>query len=109
MSRLNILAAIFSLVPINAFAANWPQFRGPSSGGPAQSPAPLPMDIGPEKHVVWKTELPLGHSSPAIVGNKIFLTGVRDKEHLETIAIDRASGKIVWRVEAPHKSLEKIH
>ena len=31
---------------------------------------------------MWKTELPPGHSSPAIVGDKIFLTAVRDKEHL---------------------------
>ena len=37
------------------------------------------------------------------------LTGVRDKEHLETLALDRATGKILWRVEAPHKTLEKIH
>ena len=70
---------------------------------------PLPTEIGPDKHVVWKTELPPGHSSPAIVGDKIFLTAVRDKEHLETIALDRGSGKILWRAEAPHKTLEKIH
>ena len=82
--------------------------RAGSAGG-AVPTEPLPTDIGPEKHVLWKTELPPGHSSPAIVGDKIFLTAVRDKEHLETICLDRASGKILWRVEAPHKTLEKIH
>jgi len=109
MPRLTIPAVAFLLLSINATAADWPQFRGPSSAGTAQSPAQLPTDIGPEKHVIWTTELPPGHSSPAIVGNKIFLTAVRDKEHLETLALDRASGKILWRAEAPHKSLEKIH
>lgn len=59
--------------------------------------------------MLWKSELPPGHSSPAIIGDKIFLTAVRDKEHLETLCLDRASGKILWRVEAPHQSLEKIH
>src|SRR6185369_10208829 len=63
----------------------------------------------PDKHVIWKTELPPGHSSPVIVGDKVFLTAVRDKEHLETICFDRATGKILWHTEAPHQTFEKIH
>ena len=43
------------------------------------------------------------------MGNKIFLTAVAEKEKLETICLDRATGKIIWRVEAPHNTLEKIH
>jgi len=97
------------LAPHLAFTADWPQFRGTGSRGVAVQPGTLPADIGPETHVLWKAELPPGHSSPAIVGNKIFLTAVADKERLETICLDRASGKIVWRVEAPHQALEKIH
>src|SRR5262249_14562847 len=92
-----------------ASAADWPQFRGPHSAGIATPETVLPADIGPEKHVLWKTELPPGHSSPAIVGDKIFLTAVRDKDHLETICLDRAKGRILWRVEAPHQTLEQIH
>ena len=109
MRRLHFLVLPLWMISFNAPAADWPQFRGPASAGTAQSPAPLPTDIGPEKHVLWKTELPPGHSSPAIVGNKIFVTAVAEKEQLETIALDRASGKILWRAVAPHKSLEKIH
>lgn len=107
MPRLSFLL-ILSL-PVVTFAADWPQFRGPGSNGISTPEVPLPADIGPEKHVVWKTPLPPGHSSPAIVGDKIFLTAVRDKEHLETLCLDRAKGKILWRVEAPHKTLEQIH
>jgi outer membrane protein assembly factor BamB len=96
-------------VPAVAAAADWPQFRGPGSRGVAVNPGVLPADLGPESHVLWKTDLPPGHSSPAIVGDRIFLTAVSEKEQLETICLDRTTGKIVWRVEAPHKSLEKIH
>ncbi|HEY2413123.1 MAG TPA: PQQ-binding-like beta-propeller repeat protein [Pirellulaceae bacterium] len=92
-----------------ASAADWPQFRGPHSTGIAVPETVLPADIGPEKHVVWKTELPPGHSSPVIGGDQIFLTAVREKEHLETICLDRGSGRTLWRVEAPHDSLEQIH
>lgn len=102
------VVAFLSLASLAA-AADWPQFRGAGSNGISTPELPLPADIGPEKHIAWKTELPPGHSSPAIVGDKIFLTAVRDKEHLETICLDRAKGKILWRVEAPHKALEQIH
>jgi outer membrane protein assembly factor BamB len=109
MRRLHLTALLLYLVPHLAAVADWPQFRGPGSRGVAVGMVALPADIGPESHVLWKTELPPGHSSPSIVGSKIFLTAVRDKEHLETLCLDRATGKIIWRVEAPHKTLEQIH
>src|SRR5262245_52790104 len=102
---LALLLGFSTFVP----AADWPQFRGPDGSGRAVLEGQFPADIAPTKHVLWKTELPLGHSSPAIVGDKIFLTGVRDKETLETLCLDRASGAILWRAISPHKTLEKIH
>jgi outer membrane protein assembly factor BamB len=108
MPRTQLIALVVLLLTPVFLAADWPQFRGPR-GGQAITNEPLPTDITPDKHVVWKTSLPPGHASPVIIGNKIFLTAVRDKEHLETLCLDRASGKILWRAHAPHKTLEKIH
>src|SRR5689334_4534531 len=98
MTRLICFTLELFLCSPFAFGSDWPQFRGPHSSGIAIPESVLPTDIGPDKHVVWKTGLPSGHSSPAIVGDKIFLTAVRDKEHLETLCLDRADGKILWRV-----------
>jgi outer membrane protein assembly factor BamB len=109
MVRFFCLTLAFLSCVFPTRGADWPQFRGPGSAGVAVPEGPLPTDIGPEKHVLWKTELPPGHSSPAIVGGNIFLTAVRDKEHLETLCLERGSGKILWRAEAPHKTLEQIH
>lgn len=92
-----------------AGAADWPQFRGPNSTGRAPDAAPLPADIGPDTGVVWKVPLPPGHSSPAVVGDRIYVTAVRDKSHLVTIALDRATGKVLWEAEAPAKRLEQVH
>jgi outer membrane protein assembly factor BamB len=89
-------------------AGDWPQFRGPR-GGQAVGQAPLPVTISPDRGVRWRTALPPGHSSPVVIGDKLFLTAVRDQEHLETLCLDRATGKILWRVEAPHQRLEQIH
>jgi len=95
-------------IGLSAVAGDWPQFRGPR-GGQAVGEAPLPVEIGPDRGVRWRTALPPGHSSPVVIGEKIFLTAVRDQEHLETVCLERATGKILWRVEAPHQQLEQIH
>lgn len=89
-------------------AGDWPQFRGPGSRGVAVGSKPLPTDIGPLNYVVWRTPLPPGHSSPVIVGDKVFVTGVRDGQLL-TIALDRQSGRGLWERSAPHDRLEEIH
>jgi outer membrane protein assembly factor BamB len=59
----------------------------------------LPTEFGPQKNVIWKTPLPPGHSSPILVGDRIFVTAY-DGDKLVTYSLDRASGKILWRREA---------
>jgi outer membrane protein assembly factor BamB len=97
------------LLVVGTYAADWPQFRGPGSSGLAATDDPLPAEIGPESpHLVWKTALPPGHSSPVVVGRRIFLTGVRDGQLL-TFGLDRETGKVLWTQEAPYRKLEEIH
>lgn len=105
-----LLAVGFSLgMWTSLLATDWPQFRGPGSLGQATSNDPLPTDIGPDsEHLLWKTPLPPGHSSPVVVGNRIFLTAERDG-HLLTIGLDRATGNVLWEQEAPYEKLEEIH
>lgn len=104
-----IVASIGFAVSIsNARGGDWLQFRGPNASGLAVGVGPLPTGIAPDKHVLWKTPLPPGHSSPVIAGSRIFLTAVRDG-HLLTIGLDRHSGRVVWEAEAPHETLETVH
>lgn len=88
--------------------AAWPQFRGPGSAGRPVVDAPLPDRIGPDTNVVWSVELPPGHSSPAIHGDRIYLTAVRDQSLL-TLGLDRRTGAVLWEQEAPHEALEDLH
>ena len=87
---------------------SWSQFRGSSGAAVAVGNKVLPTEIGPKQYVLWKTPLPAGHSSPVIFGDRIYLTGIVDKK-LYTIGLERKTGKELWRTEAPHKGLEKIH
>src|SRR5262249_30200384 len=91
-----------------AQAGSWPQFRGPGGQGAPDVERPVPAEIGPKRNVRWKGALPPGPSSPVVLGDRIYLTAVRDRKLL-TLALDRATGKKLWEAEAPYKKLEKIH
>ncbi len=104
-----------------AIAQEWPQFRGPGAAGVADG-APLPAEWDGEsgKNVLWRTPVPgLGHSSPVIWGDKLFVTtavsekdaaGIRtglygdidpvkdDSIHrFDVYCLDRASGEVLWK------------
>ncbi|HTM47525.1 MAG TPA: PQQ-binding-like beta-propeller repeat protein [Bryobacteraceae bacterium] len=108
------------LLALAAVAAEWPQFRGPSGGGAASGSPPVEWNGESGKNILWKTEIPgLGHSSPIIWGDRIFLTSAvpaagesalklglygdvkpvegEGPQSLEVYCLDRASGKILWK------------
>jgi outer membrane protein assembly factor BamB len=104
------LIATAALLPTSTASAKdvWPQFRGVNATGLAQASEPLPAEVGPETHVLWKTPLAPGHSSPVVWGDRVYVTAVREKKLL-TIAVDAPSGKVLWEAEAPYSELEAIH
>src|SRR5689334_23081264 len=63
------------LLGLASAAAEWPQFRGPFADGSAPGSPPVNWDGATGKNILWKTEIAgLGHSSPIIWGDRIFLT-----------------------------------
>ncbi len=99
--------------------SHWPQFRGVSASGIGSGTPPLEWNGQSGKNIAWKTAVPgLGHSSPAIWGDRIFLTsavpskgdpalnlGYRNIESIpeegeqafNLYCIDRKSGKLLWQ------------
>jgi outer membrane protein assembly factor BamB len=82
---------------------DWPQFRGPHGLGVADDASP-PVKFGAAK---WKTPLPIGHSSPVVWGDHIFLTTFDKK--LELVCLSAKNGSILWRHTAPATSFEETH
>jgi outer membrane protein assembly factor BamB len=72
---LPLLAAATTL----SAAENWPQWRGPGSQG-ISTEAGVPTDWSATRNVAWKTELPSGHSSPIVWGDRIFVTAAIEGE-----------------------------
>jgi outer membrane protein assembly factor BamB len=122
---VSILAAVAT-----ATAANWPQFRGPSSAGVADdAKPPLNWDVAKGSNIVWKAEIPgLSLSSPVVWGDRIFLTTAVSSDPKQTfrtglygdtdpvndssphqwkvLALDRRNGKLLWEQTA-HQGVPK--
>ena len=79
---------------------DWPWWRGPLRNGVADQSA-VPVTFSETDHVIWKTPVPgRGHSSPTVVGNRVFLTTATTAEQIhEVLAFDRTTGKPLWRKE----------
>ena len=102
----------------------WPSFRGPSASGIADGQAPpTEWDAGTGENIRWSTEIPgLGHSSPIVWGDRVFLTTAvsadpdpvfrygtdgridrrsdREPNTWFVYAFDRADGRVLWTREA---------
>jgi outer membrane protein assembly factor BamB len=75
----------------------WRQFRGPNGTGVAEGFA-LPTEFSSKKNLVWKTAVPFARSSPVVTADRVFLTA-SETDKLITIALDRKTGKVLWRRE----------
>jgi outer membrane protein assembly factor BamB len=94
------------LLLADAPAEDWTRFRGPNGAGVAETTG-LPAELGPARNVIWKVALPPGYSSPAVSGDRIFVTAY-EGDRLLTIALDRATGQEKWRRESPRDRREKL-
>jgi len=73
----------------------WLQFRGPNGAGVAEASI-VPAEFGARKNLAWKTSVPFARSSPVVTANRIFLTA-SEGDKLITLALDRNTGKVLWR------------
>lgn len=79
----------------------WNQWRGPTRDGllpGANWPSALT-----EKNLtqVWRVELDSSYSGPIVSESAVFATGTAERKTEVVTALDRATGKELWRVEWP--------
>jgi outer membrane protein assembly factor BamB len=82
------------------FSQDWPEFRGSTGQGHSDERG-LPLVWSETKNVRWKVAIPgRGWSSPAIQGDRIWLTTATDEgKSLRAISLDRNTGAILQNVE----------
>ncbi len=104
------ICLIFVLCVVGFAKDDWSRFRGPNGTG-VSTATNLPNEFGPDKSVLWKTALPEGHSSPALGRNRIYITacdGDKKSGKLFVIALDRKTGKELWRREIPRAKAGRL-
>jgi outer membrane protein assembly factor BamB len=103
-----------------ALGADWPQFRGPQASGVDDSATtPTTWNVEGGENVRWQTEIPgLGHASPIIWGNHIYVAtavkpgakaelkiglygagdSYKEKEthQWRLLCLDKSSGRVLW-------------
>ena len=131
-----LLCAALVGLPAAADAQRWPSFRGPdASGVETGGQPPLTWDVTAGTNVAWKTPIPgLGHSSPVVWGDRIFVTSAvplpgpggdagvdadstvtlkevgsipnRARHAWRLYCLDRATGRVLWERTA-HEGMPK--
>lgn len=100
----------FAVESTTANKINWPQFRGPDGSGIVAEA--LPTEFGKDQ-IAWQTDLPVvGHSSPVVWGNRIFLTGATqkgDSVQRHVVCLSRDSGQVLWNQVAATGGGESLH
>jgi outer membrane protein assembly factor BamB len=133
-----ILGGALTLASVTTAAAQqWPSFRGPdASGVEAAGQPPLTWDVAAGTNVAWRTPIPgLGHSSPVVWDDRIFVTSAvplpglggdagaatdgtvilkkvgsiptNTRHAWRLYCLDRATGRVLWERTA-HEGMPKV-
>src|SRR6478609_7416340 len=94
--------------------AESPAYFRAGGGIAADDAVPLPETIDDDKSLLWKTPLAPGHSTPCVNGDSVYVTTFEKGKDagtgkLFTVALNRETGEVRWRREAPAKKIEPFH
>lgn len=130
MLRMLLFASVVMTGTANAQDARWPMFRGPNATGLGAGAAPVRWNGETGEGIAWKTAIPgIGHSSPVVWGDRVFVTTAVSADAAETFTpaaargssvaasrprqswrvycLDRRTGRILWERTA-HEGVPKI-
>lgn len=94
----------------NVRAENWPAWRGPDGSG-ISTETDLPIHWSSSENIHWRVKLNhFGNSTPIIWNRQLFLTQANADQHRrEVIALDRDSGKTLWKDGVHFDANEPTH
>jgi outer membrane protein assembly factor BamB len=102
-SPLSASLALLTLASfaVDAAAQEWTRFRGPNGTGISHAKT-IPTKLT-AADINWKVELDgVGHSSPVLWGDRIFLTTTGDKAGgLTVLCLGAKDGQVQWRKDFP--------
>jgi outer membrane protein assembly factor BamB len=96
--RAAVVCATLGCPVFSARADDWPQWRGPNRDGISKETGLLKAwpEAGPKP--LWtSTEVGGGYSTPAVVGDRVYVMGDDGPDNEFVMALNAADGKTVWK------------
>jgi len=115
MTRLSVSVVVgLTLCSLSnaTHAENWPGWRGPRGDGTSyEKNVPTNWNGATGENIVWNVPVPgIGHSSPIVWGDHIFVVSCLEKEEQRVLlCLDRKSGKTLWQKTVVKSLLETKH
>ena len=100
-----------SIAAAQSDSTQWAKWRGSNDNGVVENQKTV-SQWSESENVLWKTEIPgRGHSTPIIVGDRIYLTTAdKSAETQSVLCFDRNGGKELWNTTVNTGNLNpKIH
>ena len=88
-------------IPAAEPAETWPQWRGPNRDGFSPGPE-WPDSLAEDRlSLQWRVELGPGYPGPIVAADRVFVAETENEENEIVRALDRATGKELWRTSWP--------
>jgi len=88
-------------------ASDWPRFRGLNGTG-ISADSGLPAGISRDRNVLWKAKTPKGHSSPIVIGGRVWMTGFEGEQRM-LLCFDAKTGALLWRKSVTRARAEVVN
>jgi outer membrane protein assembly factor BamB len=109
MTRVFVVLALLCSMVSPMLAADVPSFFRRSQGALGDDFA-LPEQFADQEQLVWRQEVSPGISTPCVHGELVVVTTWnKTRKQLATVALDRSSGKRLWRRVLKTERIEKTH
>ncbi len=90
-------ALILALLPGDAQADDWPQWRGPNRDGVWRESGILDTIPASGPQVRWRTKIGSGYSGPVVAQGRVFVNDHQFEPEMERVlCLDDATGKQLW-------------
>ncbi|MHC4171115.1 MAG: PQQ-binding-like beta-propeller repeat protein [Planctomycetota bacterium] len=95
LSKAVIVGCVILVCAAGVPAQDWPQWRGPARDGIASdfdAPGQWPDELTQK----WRVKVGFGDSTPALVGNKLYVSARQGEEEV-TLCLNAANGEELWK------------
>ncbi len=101
MTKKSLITVIIALLfNIQAFAADWPQWRGDNRNGIWREKGIIQKFEAKQLPIRWRAKIANGYSGPTVAKGRVYITDriTSPREHERVQCFDAMTGDVIWTV-----------